>query len=141
MAIGKGIIGSSEETKNRSRVDWMKQKAYIIPPNGGKALGWIHTSRDEGAKRESGHLLMYNIKSSLSQNEIHAKANEDGGVGDSVQWLKQVYQVLSRAIHGTRTENDEDEESDGSIPGGTPLNESDAGAIAHIIKQIAVSES
>lgn len=49
LSIGKGIIGSSDESKSRNEVNWNQGNAYMVPSNGGKALGWIHSgSRDEG---------------------------------------------------------------------------------------------
>ena len=43
--IGKGIIGSSDEEKDRIDLnDWTEGSVHFVPSNGGKAVGWIHTS-------------------------------------------------------------------------------------------------
>eukprot|EP00532_Pseudo-nitzschia_australis_P008960 CAMPEP_0168165452 /NCGR_PEP_ID=MMETSP0139_2-20121125/1495_1 /TAXON_ID=44445 /ORGANISM="Pseudo-nitzschia australis, Strain 10249 10 AB" /LENGTH=236 /DNA_ID=CAMNT_0008082571 /DNA_START=338 /DNA_END=1048 /DNA_ORIENTATION=- len=43
--IGKGIIGSSDEEKDRIHLnDWTEGSVHFVPSNGGKAVGWIHTS-------------------------------------------------------------------------------------------------
>lgn len=45
--IGKGIIGSSDEEKSRTKMtDWKEGNFFLVPSNGGKAIGWIHTSDD-----------------------------------------------------------------------------------------------
>ena len=42
--IGKGIIGSSDEEKGRTKMtDWTEGSFFLVPSNGGKAIGWIHT--------------------------------------------------------------------------------------------------
>jgi hypothetical protein len=45
-SIGTGIIGSSNEEQSRSDLDWQEGNVYLIPSNGGKAVGWIHTNRE-----------------------------------------------------------------------------------------------
>lgn len=43
--IGKGIIGSSDEEKGRVFLDsWTEGSVFLVPSNGGKAIGWIHTN-------------------------------------------------------------------------------------------------
>lgn len=59
-SIGKGIIGSSDEEKSRSDLGWQEGCIYLVPSNGGKAVGWIHhgasTRGDgEGAFKSDGH--------------------------------------------------------------------------------------
>ena len=42
--IGKGIIGSRDEEKSRKVMnDWNEGDVFLIPSNGGKAIGWVHT--------------------------------------------------------------------------------------------------
>lgn len=45
--IGQGIIGSSDEEKSRKKmIEWAEGNVFLIPSNGGKAIGWIHASDD-----------------------------------------------------------------------------------------------
>jgi hypothetical protein len=44
-SIGKGIIGSSDEEKSRFDLeDWREGHVILVPSNGGKAVGWLHTT-------------------------------------------------------------------------------------------------
>ena len=43
-SIGKGIIGSSDEESSRTNLDWEEGGVYLVPSNGGKAVGWVHTT-------------------------------------------------------------------------------------------------
>lgn len=49
--IGKGIIGSSDEEKSRKNmIEWTEGNVFLVPSNGGKAVGWIYADNDsEGA--------------------------------------------------------------------------------------------
>ena len=45
QSIGRGIIGSSDEEKSRKYLnDFTEGSVFLVPSNGGKAIGWIHTS-------------------------------------------------------------------------------------------------
>jgi hypothetical protein len=45
QSIGKGIIGSSDEEKSRKYLnDFTEGSVFLVPSNGGKAIGWIHTT-------------------------------------------------------------------------------------------------
>jgi len=45
--IGNGIIGSSDEEKSRTKMtDWNEGNFFLVPSNGGKAIGWIHVGND-----------------------------------------------------------------------------------------------
>ena len=44
-SIGKGIIGSSDEENTRIDLEnWIEGGIYLVPSNGGKAIGFIHTA-------------------------------------------------------------------------------------------------
>jgi len=48
--IGKGIIGSSDEEKSRKKmIEWTEGNVFLVPSNGGKAVGWIHASDDSNS--------------------------------------------------------------------------------------------
>ena len=48
--IGNGIVGSSDEEKSRKKMtEWTDGKFFLVPSNGGKAIGWIHTSGSDSA--------------------------------------------------------------------------------------------
>jgi len=45
--IGKGTIGSSDEEKSRKTMtEWTEGNFFLVPSNGGKAVGWIYGSDD-----------------------------------------------------------------------------------------------
>jgi hypothetical protein len=66
VSIGKGIIGSGDEEKSRVKVDWKQNMAYLVPPNGGKAIGWMHSTnadaREDSIGHAISHAIMYTIK-------------------------------------------------------------------------------
>jgi hypothetical protein len=47
QSIGTGIIGSSDEEKTRNVLDWEEGDIYLVPSNGGKAVGWIHSAESK----------------------------------------------------------------------------------------------
>lgn len=69
QSIGTGIIGSSAEEKSRRDLDWSEGSMYLVPSNGGKAMGWIHTKDKESSSssendedKPSGHTIMQIVK-------------------------------------------------------------------------------
>lgn len=50
--IGKGIIGSSDEEKSRKKMtEWTEGNVFLVPSNGGKAVGWIYTNDDSNSTK------------------------------------------------------------------------------------------
>mmetsp|Transcript_5148 Transcript_5148/g.6228 ORF Transcript_5148/g.6228 Transcript_5148/m.6228 type:complete len:244 (-) Transcript_5148:813-1544(-) len=60
--IGKGIVGSSDEEKSRQCALWSEGKCYLLPSNGGKALGWTHEKDTSVEEKVDGHAIVYYIK-------------------------------------------------------------------------------
>ena len=54
FSIGTGIIGSSDEEKSRTRMDWKDGGIYLVPSNGGKAVGFVYHASDS-SEQGSGH--------------------------------------------------------------------------------------
>ena len=71
-SIGTGIVGSADEEKSRAVLDWKEGNVYFIPSNGGKACGWVHSTKptasegvdaSESSNQEpSGHAIVYIVK-------------------------------------------------------------------------------
>ena len=40
-------MGSSDETKGRSKLSWEEGCAYLVPSNGGRSVGWVHTAANQ----------------------------------------------------------------------------------------------
>mmetsp|Transcript_31962 Transcript_31962/g.48305 ORF Transcript_31962/g.48305 Transcript_31962/m.48305 type:complete len:262 (+) Transcript_31962:107-892(+) len=102
LAIGKGVIGSAEETGGRTKIDWKNGKAYLMPANGGKALGWVQTEQRKGTKsrQESKNfqpMILYNIKIPLSEGKIHDIVSE-GGLTSDKNWVTTLFRILDQAI-------------------------------------------
>jgi hypothetical protein len=92
------VIGSSDETKTRSNVNWKEGCAYFVAANGGKALGWIHTNIDASFSGQPiGHAIIYNIKIPLSDAKIHSVGAGDEGVVDE-KWVKEIFQMFANVI-------------------------------------------
>mmetsp|Transcript_44712 Transcript_44712/g.50128 ORF Transcript_44712/g.50128 Transcript_44712/m.50128 type:complete len:327 (+) Transcript_44712:112-1092(+) len=97
--IGKGIIGSSDEEKGRKYLnDFTEGGVFLVPSNGGKAIGWIHTTTtDHGTTTDENNntattAINSNViditeypkipKSNDQEEEINTNNNNDGGRGD-----------------------------------------------------------
>mmetsp|Transcript_10651 Transcript_10651/g.31507 ORF Transcript_10651/g.31507 Transcript_10651/m.31507 type:complete len:270 (-) Transcript_10651:318-1127(-) len=63
-SIGKGIVGSSDEEKARKTVGWEEGKAYLMPCNGGRALGWVNENTEEKERKgdEGGNVVLFMVK-------------------------------------------------------------------------------
>jgi len=58
QSIGKGgVVGSSQETKTRESLDWRHENAYLIPSNGGKAIGWIHIMKKNNESKNNNNMV------------------------------------------------------------------------------------
>jgi len=94
MSIGKGVVGSSDETKGRKKVPWQQGSACFLPQNGGKALGWVHvTSKDDAAEEPVGHAIMYSIK--IPPQELEKKQEE---IVDSPEWVQYVVAICMKQL-------------------------------------------
>ena len=71
--IGKGIIGSHDEQNSRERlVEWTEGKVFLVPSNGGKAVGWIYSSDTYATKGETN---VVDDASAASSKDQHGKGN------------------------------------------------------------------
>ena len=52
-SIGTGIVGSAAEEKARQSVGWKADGGYVIPSNGGKAVGWVCTKKNDEDEESS----------------------------------------------------------------------------------------
>lgn len=68
--IGNGIVGSSDEEKSRKKMtEWTEGKFFLVPSNGGKAIGWIHTSESDSAS--------VHLQNEQDDNTNETKSTED----------------------------------------------------------------
>ena len=52
--IGNGIVGSSDEEKSRKKMtEWTEGNFFLVPSNGGKAIGWIHTTDNSSTSTDA----------------------------------------------------------------------------------------
>jgi hypothetical protein len=93
QSIGTGIIGSSAEEKSRKDLDWSEGSMYLVPSNGGKAMGWIHTTNKKS--------------SSSSENE---NDDEDKPSGHAIMQIVKVPADKLLSTDGDDSENSEDDE-------------------------------
>lgn len=104
-SIGKGIIGSSNEESGRKIVSWNERKGYVIPSNGGKALGWIHMkSQVEGDPEPKGHVILYTIKIPVSNLAKRSAGDEEGENG----WVRSVCEICRNILPMSADELGED---------------------------------
>lgn len=69
--VGRGIIGSRDEERTRTNMDWEQGQVYLLPSNQGKAVGWIHhvLTSSEGATTTA----------AAAANDSNKEDNGEGG--------------------------------------------------------------
>lgn len=138
-SIGSGIIGSSDEEKQRQVLDeWKEGQVWLVPSNGGRAVGWIHTSAmncessasvlsppstSPGAASSRTYASLVIAKFPLEQITTSSK-----NVADSITqrndsslslWFARLLTIVMRVL---------EEHSDNQDSGGWRLNDEDASA-------------
>lgn len=138
MSIGKGVLGSSDETESRSKVQWTQGNAYFLHANGGKALGWVHTNTDPNCPT-LGHTIIYNIKISLKDEKLRTVVGEgDNDLADP-KWVRDLLQIFAGAIdpYGQPDQHDVESAPGHSTvahePSGNSLSAEKSKAVANII--------
>ena len=104
MTIGKGVLGSRNETKSRQKVDWKEGTAWLLRENGGTALGWMHSKNAE--EDTAGHAVMYSIKIPLQKIDEKEEKN-----GNSPDWVQTVIEICRQNLAETKDKNDENKET------------------------------
>ena len=102
-SIGKGILGSSDEERCRIKMPWREGRAYLIPCNGGKALGWINKNSD--SKEEGTDVVAFMVK-------ITPEAMKD--TADNAEftprWVREILHVFQQHLPKCDDNPDEAEE-------------------------------
>mmetsp|Transcript_44953 Transcript_44953/g.66145 ORF Transcript_44953/g.66145 Transcript_44953/m.66145 type:complete len:332 (+) Transcript_44953:86-1081(+) len=135
VSIGRGIFGSSDEERDRKPMCWEEGKAYLVPSNGGKTLGWIYQQENECGKEEkdSGddtpaikytkteQVVIFTIK--LANKSAGGDETGDAVSENMTDWVRKVTTMFqknlpSKSIAGhvqcNRTDDDEIGSTDGS---------------------------
>ena len=92
MSIGKGIIGSSDEESSRAKLDWEEGCVYLVPSNGGKAVGWVHstttsntttstkeTTKDQATEEGGGTAAVAVVAEAGGENLKSTNSGDGGG--------------------------------------------------------------
>jgi len=125
-AIGKGIVGSQQEERQRQRLEWKQGDMYLVPSNGGKAIALIHSSLgDDDTKSETqasssssstlpsstggGHAILYICKIPLSQASNSTDKDSSGGEDDAKEWHDIVKSTCQQALENFQNENTQKE--------------------------------
>jgi hypothetical protein len=94
-SIGKGIIGSSDEEKSRTALDWKEGMVFLVP-SGGKAIGWEHTAAHAVATHQQpSHAVLFVIKipqDQLPQERIELSDAEEHS------WVKVAQYHCQKAL-------------------------------------------
>jgi len=124
--IGKGIVGSSDEEQNRQRVSWSEGKCYLIPTNGGKALGWIHGQDPAFEEKVDGHAILYYIKITLDALEDQNEKEEENATSEWVKKIRDIFRKVLPIEENAKGSNVKKNEQDFAI---SPLKDIDASEI------------
>jgi len=111
--IGTGIVGSSAEEKGRQWVEWEKGRAYLIPSNGGKAVGWVAVAKEEDTKVSSSGdrngardpVEVYMLKAASDALKESDEANE------LQSWAQQIRAIFKEELEESLNESSSREDS------------------------------
>ena len=96
-SIGTGIVGSAAEEKARQSVGWKADGGYVIPSNGGKAVGWVCTKKDvenEKSSTGSASVEVIIIKATPDALSIEKDDEEEGGKN----WTKTLKELFVKEL-------------------------------------------
>jgi hypothetical protein len=124
-SVGKGIIGSSQEEKDRSVVTWEENKAYFLPCNGGKALGWKcenneinNVDKETKEDRPKNNAIVYMFKSTMRSFEVYDGLSKSSS-SDHSSWDHQILGILRKMadniINNEVKENKEQQSRQGHL--------------------------
>jgi hypothetical protein len=127
VSIGKGVVGSADETTSRTKLlDWSQSSAWLVPQNGGKALGWVHMKDDNATNEEPiGHAMIYSIKIPVDVLETTKEEN-----GDSPGWMRDVASICKKSL--PKPNDDDNTKHDYAIK----LSTEDADLLNDIIRKL-----
>ena len=99
-SIGAGIVGSAAEEQARIPVEWKAGGGYVIPSNGGKAVGWVCTTKDDQDESGVGNASVEIIVIKITPEEleaVHVDLEDDGG--ESVKsWTEAIKEIFNEEL-------------------------------------------
>jgi hypothetical protein len=104
-SIGKGIIGSSDEEKTRKDLDWKEGTVYVVPSNGGKAVGWLHAAEPAPSTSPRGLAILQVIKIPLDKlptEPIELSSSET----EPASWVDVVKFICQKVMNTKSVEED-----------------------------------
>jgi len=133
-SIGSGIIGSSDEEKQRQALDeWKQGQVWFVPSNGGRAVGWIHTiamncessatsppshAPGETSPRTYASLVIakFPLEQIAASSKNMADSTSDEEDSSPSSWFPRLLTIVRRVL---------EEHSDNQDSGGWRLNDED----------------
>ena len=101
-SIGTGIVGSAAEEKARTPVGWKAGGGYVIPSNGGKAVGWVCCATKDDKIEESGaRLASVEVVIFKATPEAVAKKEQDDDHNDQKSeksWTKIIKEIFNEEL-------------------------------------------
>eukprot|EP00563_Minutocellus_polymorphus_P021087 CAMPEP_0197718062 /NCGR_PEP_ID=MMETSP1434-20131217/2366_1 /TAXON_ID=265543 /ORGANISM="Minutocellus polymorphus, Strain CCMP3303" /LENGTH=258 /DNA_ID=CAMNT_0043302669 /DNA_START=24 /DNA_END=800 /DNA_ORIENTATION=- len=105
-SIGTGIVGSAAEEKARTSVGWNDGGGYVIPSNGGKAAGWVCTTKDDKDELSDGNVSVDSVDIVVIKATHEALVDDDGDES-AKSWTKAIKKIFNEEL----PTNDNDGES------------------------------
>jgi hypothetical protein len=120
-AIGKGIIGSADEEKQRVALDWKQGDIVFVPSNGGKAVGWVHHAApsseegtgDDSSTKQAGHVVLQIAKVPVGQTA----PSENNVESEGLPWYDKIRDVCRKVLEAHK---------DSTVPTNITLDSEDA---------------
>lgn len=114
-SIGKGIIGSSDEENSRRPLpNWIQGKVFLVPSNGGKAVGWMyHHATQQKVKEDDKSQQQQKQQNGMTDKDedavIQSNSSPNGISGGPAVMI--VAKIPSTATTASK-DGDEDEDKD-----------------------------
>ena len=134
-SIGTGIVGSAAEEKARQSVGWKADGGYVIPSNGGKAVGWVCTKKDvenEKSSTGSASVEVIIIKATPDALSIEKDDEEEGGKN----WTKALKELFVKELPSGDKATSTDEES---VGGSKELPPTSVTTLQQLVEQLMES--
>jgi hypothetical protein len=105
-SIGKGIIGSSDEEKTREDLDWKEGTVYLVPSNGGKAVGWLHGAKPAPSTSPRGLAILNVIKIPLDKLPAEKLIEQSSSETEPASWVDVVKFLCQKVLNTKSVEED-----------------------------------
>ena len=133
-SIGTGIVGSAAEEKARQSVGWKAGGGYVVPSNGGKAVGWVCTKKDD--ENEESSTGSASVEVLIIKATPGALSIEQDDEESEKKWTKAFKEIFNKELPSGGKAAGTDEESVGDSK---ELSSTSVTALQQLVEQLMES--